>query len=64
MSHPAQVFTMLEDLNIPTAVVRYCIFPYLYENTTKIIRRNKRNFKDCKSNYYRYPGKIELKGSS
>jgi|SRR6185312_15614334 len=42
--NPGELISLLEDMtNIPTAVIKYCILPYIYENTN---RQRKRLAKD------------------
>ena len=45
---PKDVIEVLRDRhNIPFDVIKYVIFPLLYEKTNKVVKQNKRNFKKC-----------------
>jgi len=46
MSHPKQVFEMLEDLGLPADVIKWCIFPYAYQNTNQMRKKYKRQHKE------------------
>ena len=53
---PRDVIKILQDQgNIPFDVIKYVIFPFLYENTNRIVKRNKRNFKHCIAQINAYP---------
>jgi hypothetical protein len=47
MSNQAKILELLAAHIIPDDVIRFCIFPYVYENTNKVRKRILRNRTAC-----------------